>query len=110
MLIVHFAPKGMNDTKYAAVMRRLDRAGAAAPPGRVHHACYGSKDALEVVDVYDTMGQLRDVRKDIDADPRGTRDRRRPSEHRRGAQHRSRLIVRHTASCQTPRRFGPSVA
>jgi hypothetical protein len=58
MLIVHFTPKGMNDTKYAEVMRRLDRAGAAAPPGRVHHACYGSKDALEVVDVYDTMASF----------------------------------------------------
>ena len=58
MLIVHFTPKGMNDTKYAEVMRRLDRAGAAAPPGRLHHACYGSKDALQVVDVYDTMASF----------------------------------------------------
>ena len=55
MLIVHFTPKGMNDTKYAEVMRRLDRAGASAPPGRLHHVCYGSKDALQVVDIYDTM-------------------------------------------------------
>lgn len=47
MLIVHFTPKGMNDAKYAEVMRHLDRGGASAPPGRLHHACYGSKDALQ---------------------------------------------------------------
>jgi hypothetical protein len=58
MLIVHFTPKGMNDDKYAEVMRRLDRAGAAAPPGRLHHACYGSKEALQVVDIYDTMASF----------------------------------------------------
>jgi hypothetical protein len=54
MLIVHFTPKGMTETKYAEVMRRLDAAGASAPPGRLHHTCYGSKDALQVVDIYDT--------------------------------------------------------
>jgi hypothetical protein len=58
MLIAHFTPKGMNETKYAEVMRRLDRAGASAPPGRLHHACYGSKDALQVVDIYDTMASF----------------------------------------------------
>jgi hypothetical protein len=58
MLIIHFTPKGLNDTKYAEVMRRLDRAGAGAPPGRLHHACYGAKDALEVVDIYDTKASF----------------------------------------------------
>jgi hypothetical protein len=58
MLMIHFTPKGMNEAKYAEVMRRLDRAGAAAPHGRLHHACYGSKDALQVVDVYDTMASF----------------------------------------------------
>ena len=47
MLIVHFTPKGMNDAKYAEVMRHLDRGGASAPAGRLHHACYGSRDALQ---------------------------------------------------------------
>jgi hypothetical protein len=44
----------MNHTKYAEIIRRLEAAGAGAPPGRLHHTCYGSKDALQVVDVYDT--------------------------------------------------------
>lgn len=53
-IIVHFAPKGMTDTKYAEILRRLEAAGASVPPGRLYHACYGPKSALVVVDVYDT--------------------------------------------------------
>lgn len=53
-LIVHFAPKGMDDKKYAEVLRRLEAAGAGAPAGRLHHACYGDRKALRVTDIYDT--------------------------------------------------------
>jgi len=57
-LIVHFSPIGMNDSKYAEIMRRLNAAGAAAPPGRLHHTCYGAADALQVVDVFDTQANF----------------------------------------------------
>jgi hypothetical protein len=53
-IIVHFAVEGMNEHKYAEILRRLEKAGAGAPPGRLHHACYGPKEQLSVVDVYDT--------------------------------------------------------
>lgn len=53
-LIVHFSPKGMDQEKYAEILRRLAAAGAGSPPGRLHHACYGDKAALRVTDVYDT--------------------------------------------------------
>jgi hypothetical protein len=53
-IIVHFEPTGLNEKTYAEVMRRLDAAGAGAPRGRLHHVCYGSPDALRVVDVYAT--------------------------------------------------------
>jgi hypothetical protein len=53
-LIVHFAPKGMDQKKYAEVLRRLEKAGAGTPPGRLHHTCYGDRSALRVTDVYDT--------------------------------------------------------
>ena len=53
-LIVHFTPKGMNDKKYAEVLRRLEAAGAGAPAGRLHHVAYGPADALRVIDIYDT--------------------------------------------------------
>lgn len=53
-IIVHFAVEGMSEQKYAEILRRLEKAGAGAPPGRLHHTCYGPKDALVVIDVYDT--------------------------------------------------------
>ncbi len=53
-LIIHFAPQGMDDKKYAEVLRRLQLAGAGAPAGRLHHTCYGDKTALRVTDVFDT--------------------------------------------------------
>jgi hypothetical protein len=54
-LIIHFAPKGMDDEKYAEVLRRLQAAGEGAPSGRLHHTCYGDKRALRVTDVFDTV-------------------------------------------------------
>jgi hypothetical protein len=57
-LIIHFAPKGMNDTKYAEILKRLQAAGAGAPPGRLHHTCYGDKNALRVTDVFDTQANF----------------------------------------------------
>ena len=53
-LIVHFTPQGLNEKNYAEILRRLEAAGAGAPPGRLHHTCYGPKNALKVVDVFDT--------------------------------------------------------
>jgi len=54
-LIVHFAPTGMDSDKYAEVLRRLEAAGQGAPPGRLHHACYGDPKALRVSDLFDTQ-------------------------------------------------------
>ena len=53
-IIVHFDPKGLNEKTYAETMRRLAAAGLGAPRGRLHHACYGTPDALRVVDIYAT--------------------------------------------------------
>ena len=53
-LIAHFTPQGMNDEKYAEILRRLESAGLGAPRGRLHHTCYGAKETLRVTDVFDT--------------------------------------------------------
>jgi hypothetical protein len=58
-IIVRFEPRNMNATIYAEVMRRLDAAGAGAPAGRIHHASYGSPDALHVIDIWDTPDSFR---------------------------------------------------
>ncbi|GAC1394799.1 MAG: hypothetical protein NVSMB47_04480 [Polyangiales bacterium] len=53
-IIVHFNPTGLTADTYAETMRRLAAAGEGAPRGRLHHACYGTPDALRVVDIYAT--------------------------------------------------------
>jgi hypothetical protein len=45
--------------KYEEVLRRLAEAGAGAPPGRIHHFSYGSRDNLQVVDVYDSPESMQ---------------------------------------------------
>ena len=64
-IIVHFVPKGMDQTKYAEILRRLEKAGAGAPPGRLHHACYGPQDALLVTDIYDTPASFESFGKTL---------------------------------------------
>jgi len=57
-LIIHFTPKGMNDAKYAEILKRLQAAGAGTPTGRLHHSCYGDRHALRVTDVFDTQANF----------------------------------------------------
>jgi hypothetical protein len=54
-LIIHFAPRNMNQDKYAEILRRLEAAGAGAPRGRLHHTCYGSRETLRVIDIFDSL-------------------------------------------------------
>jgi uncharacterized protein len=55
---ITFAPTGMSPEKYAEVIRRLERAGAAAPSGRLLHLYYGPADATRVLDVWASMEQF----------------------------------------------------
>ncbi len=54
-LAIYFTPKSMNATQYDSVIRRLASAGAGAPAGRLHHACFGSGDQLHVIDIWDSQ-------------------------------------------------------
>ena len=54
-LIIHFTPRGMDHSKYAEILRRLQAAGQGTPTGRLHHTCYGDRNALRVTDVFDTQ-------------------------------------------------------
>jgi hypothetical protein len=50
-----FRPASMNAQKYDETIRRLERAGAGAPAGRLYHVCYGTDGQLQVLDVWDSM-------------------------------------------------------
>ena len=64
-IIVKFAVSGMSAAKYDSVLRQMEAAGAAAPPGRLHHVSYGSRDSLQVIDVFDSHQSLENFGKTL---------------------------------------------
>jgi len=57
-VVVKFAVVGMSIDKYEVALRQLEAAGADAPPGRLYHVSYGSRDNLQVIDVFDSPQSL----------------------------------------------------
>jgi hypothetical protein len=76
-LAFYFAPKTpMSARQYNECIKRLEKAGAGHPPGRVYHACFGSPENLAVFDVwtsqaaFDKFGKtLMPIMEQIGADP-----------------------------------------
>jgi hypothetical protein len=76
-LAFYFAPKTpMSAGQYDECIKRLQKAGAGQPPGRVYHACFGSPENLAVFDVwtsqaaFEAFGQtLMPIMQQIGADP-----------------------------------------
>ena len=76
-LAFYFAPKTpMSARQYNECVKRLEKAGAGHPPGRVYHACFGSPENLAVFDVwtsqaaFEAFGQtLMPIMQQIGADP-----------------------------------------
>ena len=53
-IVVKFEVIGMSSEKYDAVLSRLEAEGAGAPPGRLYHVSYGSRDNVQVIDVFES--------------------------------------------------------
>ena len=76
-LAFYFAPKtAMSARQYDECIKRLQKAGAGHPPGRLYHACFGSAENLAVFDVwtsqaaFEAFGQtLMPIMQQIGADP-----------------------------------------
>jgi hypothetical protein len=64
-IVASFKVDHMTTSKYETVLRRLEAAGAGAPPGRLYHVSYGSHDGLQVIDVYDNDESLMNFGKTL---------------------------------------------
>lgn len=53
-VIVTLTLSGLPVEKYETVLRRLEAAGAGVPPGRLYHVSYGSREALQVIDIFES--------------------------------------------------------
>ena len=73
---IYFAPPSMTQQQYFECIKRLKKAGAGHPTGRVYHACFGTGDRIQVFDVwtsqaaFDKFGQtLMPILQDLGTDP-----------------------------------------
>jgi len=54
-LAILFTPKSMSAGQYDECIKRLEKAGAGAPKGRLYHVCFGSSNQLHVLDVWESQ-------------------------------------------------------
>jgi len=64
-IVVKFSVSNMTAEKYDKVLKRLEAAGAGAPSGRLHHVSFGSRDNLQVIDVFDSPQSLENFGKTL---------------------------------------------
>ncbi len=57
-IVASFEIKGATAAKYDEVIRRLTAMGERVPDGQLYHVCYGDKQNLQVIDVYESQAQL----------------------------------------------------
>ncbi len=57
-ILVKFSVSNDPAEKYEEVLRRLEAAGAVLPAGQLFHVAYGSRDNLQVIDVFDSPESL----------------------------------------------------
>ena len=57
-IVVRFTPTGLTRETYDECIKRLEEAGAGAPPGRLYHVCFGDPNNLRVSDIFDSKESL----------------------------------------------------
>ena len=51
---MYFTPSSFTPTRYDDTLKRLEEAGAGAPPGRLYHVAMESDGLIQVFDVWDS--------------------------------------------------------
>jgi len=62
-IVVKFTVSNCSAEKYDEVLRRLEAAGALAPAGQLFHVSYGSRDNIQVIDVFDSQQSMENFGK-----------------------------------------------
>ena len=53
-----FEVKGVDSSKYDEIIRRLKEIGQWVPDGQMYHICYGDRQNLQVIDVFESQAEL----------------------------------------------------
>jgi hypothetical protein len=51
---MYFTPSSFTPARYAETLKRLEEAGAAAPPGRLYHVAMEADGLIQVFDVWES--------------------------------------------------------
>ena len=54
-IAMYFNPASLNAAQYDEIIGRLNASGAGTPAGRLHHACFGSGDKLQVFEIWESQ-------------------------------------------------------
>ena len=57
-IIALFEVEGATAPKYDEVIRRLTAIGQRVPDGQLYHVCYGDRERLQVIDVFESPAKL----------------------------------------------------
>ena len=57
-ILAMFDVKGASAAKYDDVIRRLTEIGLKVPDGQMYHICYGDKQRLQVINVFESQATL----------------------------------------------------
>ena len=57
-IIAMFDVEGATASKYDQVIRRLTEIGERVPDGQMYHVCYGDKQRLQVINVFESPAKL----------------------------------------------------
>ena len=57
-IIAIFDVKGATSSKYDEVIRRLTDIGEREPDGQMYHVCYGDRENLQVINVFESQAKL----------------------------------------------------
>ena len=54
-VVIKFKHEGFPETKYHEVIKKLEASGQGNPKGRSFHVCYGDKNEVDIMDIWDSM-------------------------------------------------------
>ena len=57
-IVVMFEVEGLTSSKYDEVNRRLTEIGERVPDWPMYHICYGDKQRLQVINVFESQAKL----------------------------------------------------
>src|SRR5213080_2216657 len=57
-IVALFEVEGATAAKYDEVIRRLTDIGLRVPEGQMYHICYGDRQRLQVINVYESQATL----------------------------------------------------